>query len=149
MSEDKIQIFIDSVVHYFNQTSTEEVKIGTPFLEENASPQAMDYTGIIGISGQYKGTVYFTAPAILLKHLVMNLGESDTSEGNLIDMVGEVANTLSGNARHDLGKEFVISVPVVVQGAPSNAHLPSELRSYVIPISWKSYSAAIVICLST
>ena len=30
----------------------------------------------------------------LLKHLVMRLGESDTCEGNLIDMVGEVANTL-------------------------------------------------------
>ena len=146
MSEDKIQIFIDAVVNYFNQTSNTEVTVGAPFLEKNHNPTAMDYTGVIGISGSYKGCVYFTAPKILLKHLILSLGESDTSENNMIDMVGEVANTLSGNARRELGKNFMISVPMVVEGAPSKLHLPRELRSYVIPISWKSYNAAVVIC---
>lgn len=148
MSEEKIQIFIDGLVHYFNQTSDAEVKVGTPFLQNNHSPQAMDYTGIIGISGAYKGCVYFTAPSALLKHLTLSMGETDTSDENLIDMVGEVANTLSGNARRALGKDFMISVPMVVQGAPSAIHLPKELRSYVIPISWKSYQAAVVICFN-
>lgn len=146
MSEDKIQIFIDCLVNYFSRSSDTPVTVGTPYLEENRSPQAMDFTGIIGISGGYKGCVYFTAPRVMLKHLILSLGESDTSEENMVDMVGEVANTLSGNARKELGKDFMISVPMVVEGAPSNIHLPRELRSYVIPISWKSYNAAVVTC---
>jgi len=147
MSEDKIQIFIDAVVRYFKQIANTDVKVGAPYLESNLSPQAMDYTGIIGISGQYKGCVYFTAPKVLLKHLLMTMGETDTSQENMIDMVGEVANTLSGNARKELGRDFMISVPVVVRGAPSSIHLPKDMRSYVIPISWKGYSAAVVTCI--
>ena len=42
----------------------------------------------------------------------------------------------------------MISVPVVVKGELNSIHLPKELEcSYVIPINWKSYSGAIVICL--
>lgn len=148
MSEDKIQVFIDGLTRYFSQLTDAAVKVGTPYLESNQSPQALDYTGIIGVSGNYRGCVYFTAPKVLLKHLILNLGETDTSEKNLVDMVGEVANTLSGNARRELGKDFMISVPVVVEGAPSSIHLPRELRSYVIPIVWKSYTAAVVICFT-
>ncbi len=147
MTESTIQVFIDGVVRYFQHTSDREVEVGTPFLAGNKSPTSLDYTGIISISGPMKGCVYFTAPKILVKHLLMSLGENDTSEENILDLVGEVANTISGNARGQFGNEFIISVPVVITGAPSTIHLPKELRSYVIPIQWKSYKAAVVICL--
>ena len=147
MSEKNLQVFIDGVVRYFSLTTDNDLKVGTPYLEENTHPAAMDYTGIIGISGNNKGCVYFTAPRVMLKHLILGLGESDVGEANMVDLVGEVANTISGNARKELGKDFMISVPVVVSGAPSHIHLPLELRSYVIPIIWRSYQAAVVICL--
>jgi len=147
MSEQAIKVFIDGVVNYFGHTSDKDVKVGTPYLVENTQPTAFDYTGVIGISGPYKGTVYFTAPSILLKHLLLSIGEEDTSLENIMDIVGEVANTISGNARTEFGKEFMISVPVMVKGAPSGIHLPPDLRSYVIPIYWKAYSAAVVVCL--
>ena len=147
MSEHNLQIFIDGVKRYFSQSTDNELTVGTPFLAENKKPEAMDYTGIIGISGNNKGCVYFTAPRIMLKHLMLSMGEGDTCEDNMMDLIGEVANTISGNARKDLGKDFMISVPVVVSGAPSNIHLPEQLRSYVIPITWRSYQAAVVICL--
>ena len=63
------------------------------------------------------------------------------------DLVGEVANIISGNARSVFGHEFMISVPAMIEGAPGAIHLPSQLRSYVIPVYWKSYHAAVVICL--
>lgn len=147
MSEKNLKIFIDGVVRYFAHTSDTVVKVGTPYLEDNKAAKAMDYSGVIGISGNQRGCVYFTAPKILLKHLLLSLGENDTSEANLQDMIGEVSNTLSGNARRELGKDFVISVPAVIRGVPSETHLPKGLRSYVIPIVWKGYSAAVVICL--
>lgn len=147
MTEQTIQVFIDGVLRYFQHTSHKAVEVGTPFLVGNESPTALDYTGIISISGPMKGCVYFTAPRILVKHLLMSIGETNTSEENIIDLVGEVANTISGNARKQFGSEFVISVPVVVEGKPSTIHLPKQQRSYVIPIHWKSYRAAVVICL--
>ena len=148
MSEATLQVFIDGVVRYFRHTSHKEVEVGTPYLVDNDNPAAFDYTGIIGISGPTKGCVYFTASRILLKHLLLSLGEGDTCDENLIDLVGEVANTISGNARSEFGQDFMISVPVVITGAPSNIHLPQSSRSYVIPIYWKAYSAAVLICLS-
>ena len=147
MSESTLQIFIDGVTNYFQHTSDKDVKVGSPYLIENTSPASFDYTGIIGVSGPYRGTVYFTAPKALLTHLLLALGEKDTSIEHIMDLVGEVANTISGNARSQFGHEFLISVPVVLEGAPDGIHLPRDLRSYVIPVYWKAYSAAVVICL--
>jgi len=149
MSEQALKVFIDGVVNYFHHTSDKDVKVGAPYLVENSQPTAFDYTGIIGVSGPYRGTVYFTAPRILLKHLLLSIGEDDTSLVNIMDLVGEVANTISGNARAEFGKDFMISVPVMVEGAPNSIHLPDDLRSYVIPIYWKAYSAAVVVCLES
>lgn len=147
MSEQTIQVFIDGVVRFFEHTNDKDVRVGTPYLVENVEPAAYDVTGIIGISGPYRGCVYFTAPRILLKHLLMSIGEMDTSNEHIFDLVGEVANTISGNARSIFGHEFMISVPVMIEGAPSHIHLPHQLRSYVIPVYWKAYHAAVVICL--
>lgn len=146
MSEKILQTFIDGAIRYFQHTSDKDVTVGTPYLVNNANPAAFDYTGVIGVSGPMKGCVYFTAPKVLLKHLLLSIGEKDTSVEHIVDVVGEVANTISGNARSEFGKEFMISVPVVVDGAPSGIHLPKDMRSYVIPVYWKAYSAAVVIC---
>jgi chemotaxis protein CheX len=147
MTEQTIQVFIDGVVRYFEHVADKEIQIGSPYLVENNSPAAYDVTGLIGISGPYKGCVYFTSPKILLKHVLMSIGEHDTGNENIFDLVGEVANTISGNARSVFGQDFMISVPVMIEGAPSHIHLPSHLRSYVIPVYWRAYHAAVVICL--
>ena len=146
MSEEILQVFIDGALRYFQHTSDKDVKVGTPYLVNNTEPMAFDFTGIIGVSGPMKGCVYFSAPRVLLKHLLLSIGEKDTKQENLTDLVGEVANTIAGNARSAFGKDFMISVPLVIQGAPDNIHLPKELRSYVIPVYWKAYSAVVVIC---
>ena len=149
MFEQALKVFVDGVINYFHHTSDKNVKVGAPYLIENSQPTAFDYTGIIGISGPYKGTVYFTAPKVLLTHLLLSIGEKDTSMENMLDLVGEVANTISGNARTECGCDFMISVPIMMEGAPGKIHLPEQLRSYVIPIYWKAYSAAVVVCLES
>ena len=146
MSEQTLQVFIDGVVRFFEHTNDKNVKVGTPYLVENETPAAYDVTGIIGISGPYRGCVYFTAPRILLKHLLLSIGETETTNEYLFDLVGEVANTISGNARSAFGHEFMISVPAMIEGAPDHIHLPKNMRCYVIPIYWTAYHAAVVIC---
>lgn len=147
MNDEKLNVFIDAVVNYFACTADDPVKVGTPYLDDENAPAVFDFTGIIGISGARKGCVYFSAPRALLRHLLLSMGEDDMAQENLLDVVGEVANTLSGNARSHFGSEFMISVPVVVKGSPEGIHVPKAMRSYVIPVYWKAYSAAVVISL--
>lgn len=146
MSKELLEVFIDGAIRYFQHTPDKDVTTGVPYLIGNDDPVAYDFTGLIGITGCMKGCVYFTAPTILLKHLLISMGEENTEKDNIADMVGEVANTISGNARSSLGDDFMISVPVVIEGKPSNIHLPRESRSYVIPIQWKKYTSAVVVC---
>jgi chemotaxis protein CheX len=83
----------------------------------------------------------------MLTVMLMKLGETDFSEATLRDLVGEVANTISGNARRDFGREFAISVPSVMTGANGEVPLAADLRPYVIPINWRSHSARLVVAL--
>jgi chemotaxis protein CheX len=91
--------------------------------------------------------VYFTAPRTMLTVLLMKLKETDFSDATLCDLVGEVANTISGNARRDFGREFVISVPSVLTGDEVEVPMTRDLRPYVIPINWRSHSAKLVVAL--
>lgn len=147
MKEKKLQIFVDIVKNYFDQFGGEELIVDTPYLFENGHPKVHAFTGVIGISGVNRGVVYFTASQALLKRILDELGEDDQSEDNYVDLVGEVANTISGNARTEFGSEFHISVPLVFQGAPKNVVLPKKGHSFIIPITWYDEVAEIVICL--
>lgn len=151
MQENHIQVFIDSITHYFDQLNSpeahDEITIDTPYLNENHSPILSDYTGVIGISGSNKGLVYFTAPQPLLVQILHSMSETDDSDANLTDLVGEVANTISGNARKYFGSAFDISVPFVFKGQPQTFLLPKDNHSLIIPIIWKDYQAGIVVYL--
>ncbi len=149
MKEDNMQIFVDIVKNFFNQLDMEEVVIDTPYLLENDMPKILEYTGMIGISGAHKGVVYVTSSRDLLKKTLECMGEPDDTEANIIDLVGEIANTISGNARKEFGSDFHISVPVVFQGAPKSMILPKDERSFVIPIEWHSQVSEIVICVKS
>ena len=147
MKEDKLRVFIEGAQNYFSQIDKEEIIVGTPYLVENNMPAAHDYTGIIGISGNNSGIVYSTAPRILLAHMLESIKEPDLSEDNMTDLVGEVANTIAGNARSEFGEQFQISVPIVIRGIPDEILLPRKDRSFVIPLEWRKHQAAIVISL--
>lgn len=146
-TEEALQVFVTGVTGYFQHTDDKGVKVGSPYLAEEVEPAMHDFTGIIGVSGPYRGSVYFSAPKLLLTHLLMSMGETNTSLENILDLVGEVANTISGNARKTFGREFMISTPVMIEGAIQKLHTPKYTRCFVIPVYWKSYAASVVVCL--
>jgi chemotaxis protein CheX len=73
--------------------------------------------------------------------------ETDMCHENLCDLVGEIANTFSGNARRDFGHQFNISVPSVSVGRKNSLELPEGARPIVIPIAWRNYSSSLVVYL--
>ncbi len=147
MEKESIEAFINSLNNFYSQIGVAEAVVGVPYLLDSSQPVASDFTGIIGISGKRRGCVYFTCPKAMLSYLLMSMGEKEMTNEHLCDMVGEIANTIAGNVRQEFGDEFMISVPVVVQGVPENIHLPDDIRCVVIPTKWKSYQSAIVVAL--
>ena len=142
MIENNLSVFIDCITRYFEHLPNKNVDVGTPYLVDETDKIEGDYTGVIAISGSYNGNCYFSAPRNLIADVITNSGELETSEEMVLDTVGEIANTLSGNARKNLGAEFIISVPKVFNGTGA-AQLASaeEQHTYAIPIRWKNHEA--------
>jgi chemotaxis protein CheX len=146
--EADIGTFIRGVTDYFVTAVQQAADVGVPFLALDKTPALSHYTGAISVTGRRKGTVYFTAPRGMLTVMLMRMQETDTSHQNLCDLVGEIANTLSGNARRDLGSDFVISVPKVHVGADTPVKVPDGASSFVIPINWRTHAAQLVVALT-
>lgn len=147
-TESEVNVFVHGVLHYFDTTVRQVADCGTPYLALNRAPEVSDYTGVIKISGKREGMVFFTAPKNMLCVMLMRMQETDMSHENLCDLVGEIANTLSGNARRDFGHQFNISVPSIVHGRNSAMEYPAQTRPIVIPIEWRTYHARLVVCLN-
>jgi chemotaxis protein CheX len=147
MNEKEVNVFIKGAKNYFKTVSQQEVEIGTPYLVNSRDAAVGDYTGIIGISGERKGCVFVTAPTAMLRHLLISIGEESQDKAIIRDVIGEVANTISGNARSEFGPDFMISVPVVVEGKPQMISVPGDLMAFVIPVQWNNYSLHVVACL--
>ena len=145
MDETQLKAFVGIVQRYFDKSTGSAAEAGTPFLGEPGDLPIHDFTGVIGISGSQRGCVYFSAPALMLKDILLRAGESDLTESNLADITGEIANTIAGNARREFGGEFLISVPVVVRGSGQHITMPKEVKAYVIPLRWHKIAASLVV----
>lgn len=146
--ESEVAVFVDGVLNYFGTTVQQSAQCGTPHLALSERPEISDYTGVIQVSGRRTGMVAFTAPKSMLSVMLMRMQETDMGHENLCDLVGEIANTLSGNARRDFGQQFQISVPAVLSGRDSQLEYPAATRPIVIPIDWRNYHARLIICLA-
>ena len=148
MDENQLKVFVGIVQHYFDKITGDAAEVGTPFLGEPGSLPIHDFTGVIGISGGQRGCVYFSAPGLMLKEILLRAGENDLGDANLADITGEIANTIAGNARREFGSEFLISVPVVVRGNAQHITMPKGVKAYVIPLRWHRIGASLVVSVS-
>jgi len=146
MTEEQIKVFIDGAVRYFERVSGQPVTVEAPYLETQ-DPPLLAMTGVIGISGRHRGAVYFTADLDLLNAMLETMGEPDRRPDHLADLVGEVANTLAGNARRVFGSEFLISVPRVLRDSSQEIPFPSDLKIIAIPLLWLGMRAFLYVCL--
>ncbi len=146
MNEKDLQVFISTTLGYFKDTAGQTAEMGVPFLKKPDEVVAQDMTGVIGISGTKKGAVYFTAPRAMLADMVkVILGSEEPDTDSLVDMVGEITNTIAGNAREAFGAGFMISIPVVVEGQPKNIRTPANVPVFVIPVKWREHKSYLVI----
>lgn len=145
LKEEELKLFVDSVRNYFRTTTSQEPKITSAYLD-TGDLQGHEYNGVVSFSGGYQGQVLVSMPQQLLREMLLLQRESDLSDGNLLDAVGEIANTLAGNARRYMGDGLNISVPVKLQG---HAGVTTRVRQrpYVITLRWGHLPALICVDL--
>jgi chemotaxis protein CheX len=143
LHESELKLFVDSVRRYFQVVTRQEPQITSAFLG-TGDVQGHDYNGLVTFSGSYNGSVMVSMPRQLLRELLLLQGETDMSDGNLLDAVGEIANTLGGNARKTLGAGLEISVPLKLQGA-SGVRARVRKHPYVITLRWNHQPALVCV----
>ncbi|MDR0716733.1 MAG: chemotaxis protein CheX [Azoarcus sp.] len=146
INEHDIQSFVEAVSSFFFQITQEKVEIRSAYLVEGGiSPTTFDLTSFITLSGEFTGRVYFSAPRVMVAHLLLAMQEPDRGDERLLDAVGEIANTISGNARKHFGESMQISVPVTQATERDWLTSVASPRSYVILVKWKQYRASVVV----
>ena len=147
MKDENLSIFVDALSNYFATTTEYKADVGTPFLIKNINEYLDDYTGIIGISGNHHGSVFYSTPKPMAVHLLSEMGTMSCVDSTLMDLVGEVCNTIAGNARREFGEEFLLTVPIVMQGKGENIAVSKVASIYVIPIVWRGSKSHLIINL--
>jgi len=141
MTENELKSFIDVVINYFKELTNIEADMGIPFVK-NQENLILDHTGLIGISGTKKGGIYITAEKKLLEELSkIIIGATEVSEDDIVDMVGEMANTIAGNVKKYFGNTFMISVPIIIKGSPDDILMKLKPPVFIIPINWNGYKS--------
>jgi chemotaxis protein CheX len=149
----ELQVITDAAQTYFKRLTREAARVSAAFLGERGALPEFDYTGLIQVSGAYRGCVYFTAPKMMMRFLLLSVGETLQGDDIYMDAAGEIANTIAGNARKHFGEKMEISVPTILKGAAledlskSGALQILRLRPMVINIQWQAMAAALVVDL--
>jgi len=147
MNNSEIKYVIDTTIKFFSEITGKAAACGIPSIK-NGVKFVMEYTGIIGISGKRKGSIYFTSNQEMLSALACMMLETDhPTREDIMDLVGEITNTISGNLRKSFGDDFLISVPVTVEGPVNDIRIPQSIDSYIIPIKWEKFKAFLVVSL--
>lgn len=144
-----IEVFSEAITHFFNTSTGETANVRSAYLIEHG-PAVLwnDFNGLIEISGAYTGSVCFSAPRALLSHVLLKMGESVFTDDRHADIVGEIANTLSGRARRHFGEGLSIAPPRLLNyGEQSLPNISGNLP-YAIPLGWHGYEASLVVQLA-
>lgn len=146
-SED-VTVFSEAILEYFATTTGRKAEVRSAYLLDDGAPGLWnDYNGVIAVSGQYVGGVRFSAPREMLTHVLLAVGEQQFTDERHRDLVGEIANTLSGRARRHFGEGLEIAPPQTFASAAAAVER-SPLAAYAIPLTWHGYAADLVVQLA-
>lgn len=141
-----IKIFADAAMAFFAQTTGHKAAVRTAYLLEHGETVVWnDFQGRIELSGNYRGSVTFSAPRGLLTHVLLTMGESSYTDASHRDIVGEITNQMSGYARRHFGEAMKISPPRVITQIEGVAAPVFEAAPFVIPMLWDRYEAHLVV----
>lgn len=143
-----LKVFSKSTLRYFDAVAGGGATLGTPYLGGENESAGLGFSAVIGISGAYRGNIYYTASREKLYELLPAIGETNPDDLLCAELVGEITNTISGNAREQLGGGFMISPPFILKARPLSVHPIRNVPLYVLPITWRQHASRLLIALT-
>jgi len=146
LKAEDIKVFSDAAGAFFEQSTRKRASVRTAYLLDSRDVVVWDdYQGLIQLEGKYRGSVAFSAPRGLLSHVLLLMGERDYSDASHRDIVGEIANQMSGYARRHFGESMEISPPRVLTERQEPVAGTADTVPFVIPMAWERYEAHLVV----
>jgi chemotaxis protein CheX len=140
------KIFIELLKVYFSELTNTSVDFGKPYLEKD-NIEYGDYVGVIHISGLCNGFICITATSSSLNSLIESVFHKSIADPNMVkDVLGEMANTIAGNARSLYGENFVISLPKVF--SKNGYKMDFKKVPIVLPFLWKNHKYNLILWFS-
>ncbi|HOU81475.1 MAG TPA: chemotaxis protein CheX [Deltaproteobacteria bacterium] len=143
--------FIEATIHVLSSLAFVEAHVGRPYLKKDPVAQG-DVSGIVGLSGEAKGTISVTfTKQCILKIVSKMFGEEITEINDEVrDAVGEILNIVSGNGRQrlrGLGKRVKGAIPTIITG---RNHIITHITSHpiiAVPFETENGSFTFEVCL--
>lgn len=134
-AETLIRCLIESTESVFSTMCGWEMERGSSTHHDGFSPRH-DISGIIGLSESIKATIVVSVDQDLVFAIAEAfLGERPTSiNGDVVDLVGELANMIGGNAKERMSvPNVVLGLPTVVAGNGHYIAYNSHMTVTMIP----------------
>lgn len=148
LTPEDIEVFSEAISAFFQNMTREPAVVRTAYLlERDDAVLSDDFNGEIRVSGGFRGSITFSAPQGMLARVLEAIGEPEHSTDKCLDVVGEIANMLSGRARRHFGEELDIAPPTArLRGT---ARVPPQAcgTPYAIPLRWRNFEATLVVHL--
>jgi chemotaxis protein CheX len=131
--QESIVNILSTMANTLPQTEEPELKSG-PF-------NSNDFTGIIElVSAQKSGSIAISFPKpVVIEIAKRMLGlESDVSDPELKDLVGEITNMMAGGAKtmlYDQGYEFDMAIPKVIEDSENEISHKAKAPIVVLPFT--------------
>jgi chemotaxis protein CheX len=149
LSPHELAAVSDAVQAYFGRLTRQGVATSSSAV--SGELPEFDYTGLVAVSGAYRGCSYFTAPKLMLRYLLLAAGETLQGDDIFLGTAGEIAHTIAKRASQHCGARMEISAPSHHKGAGVRGtefgKLLREQPSTVICIQWQALLGALVVDL--
>jgi len=126
---------------------------GKPFAHQKGEPAFGDVSGVIGLSGQAKGSLALSFKESCILVIITNmLGETYKEINNdVADAVGEITNMISGVARKKLeagGLVVTAAIPSVIVGKNHSIQHVLGGPSVIIPFHIGENTFVVDVCVT-
>lgn len=139
MKVEYINPFLTSAISAFETMLDCTLTRGTPYIKDGSQPEH-EVSGVIGLSGNAKGTVVLGLGREAAISVAEKLLEERPPEinGDVTDAVGELANIIAGSAKAKLENlSLSVSLPTVITGKGHCIEFPSQVTPICIPFDSK------------
>lgn len=148
LTNEDIEVFSETISTFFKLMTRRPAEVRTAYVLDGPVPIIWnDFNGVIDASSGFRGTISFSAPRGLLIEVLRAMGESQHSTENFLDVVGEIANQMSGRARKHFGESLDIAPPRAFERTNLPLQASATGPAYAIPLTWGMFEANLVVHL--